>query len=422
MSQVDIPIDPPGNRPPVVDATSFDTESPIKHVVFIVKENRSFDNLFGLFPGANGSTTGQVDGETVDLRRCLKQVLSKDMKHDYDTAVASYNDGKMDGFAVNDFAREEAYSTARPTDAPNYWHWAEEFALADNFFASSMGPSFPNHLFTIAAQSAGTRDNPLMPIETLIRRERKGLVKSWGCDAGPTTLVGVLQESGGWRKERPCFDIPTLGSRLDDADIPWAYYSATEHQPGYIWSAYNSIPGVRQTDQWEQRVFPVGQLVHDIRDNRLPPVTWVTPAFFLSDHPDTNLCDGENWTTQIVNELMLSDMWKDTAIFLTWDDWGGFYDHVPPQQVDGFGLGFRVPLLVISPYAKRGYIDSEPGEFSSVLKFIETNWGLEHLTDRDRETGDLTQDFDFSQDPRDPSPLDPRTDCQHRAGRFQPGH
>ena len=210
----------------------------------------------------------------------------------------------------------------------------------------------------------------------------------------------------------PCFDIPTEGDLLNRKDIPWAYYSASYVQKGYIWSAYDAIRHIRETDQWQRHVFGTDDLVRDIRDDRLPPVTWVTPRFQLSDHPEYTLCWGENWTAQVVNAVMQSPMWKDTAIFLTWDDWGGFYDHVAPPQVDEFGLGIRVPLLVICPYAKQGYVDHTTGEFSSVLKFIEMNWGLPSLTRRDRSASDLSEAFDFSQAPRPPDPVPLRTDCQ----------
>ena len=149
----------------------------------------------------------------------------------------------------------------------------------------------------------------------------------------------------------------------------------------------------------------------DIRAGRLPPVTWITPRYQLSDHPEYSLCWGENWTTQVIDAIMRSPMWKDTAIFLTWDDWGGFYDHVAPPQVDRFGLGMRVPLLILSPYARQGYIDHSTGEFSSVLRFIEDNWGLPQLTKRDRRAGNLHEDFDFTQRPRPADPRPQRTDC-----------
>jgi phospholipase C len=138
-------------------------------------------------------------------------------------------------------------------------------------------------------------------------------------------------------------------------------------------------------------------------------MTWVTPKFEVSEHPEYSFCEGENWTTEVINAIMRSPMWKDTAIFLTWDDYGGFYDHVPPPQVDGFGFGIRVPLLVLSPYARQGYVDHTLGEFSSVLRFVEDNWGLNQLTHRDRDAFNLSEAFDFTQEPREGFQLPLRT-------------
>ena len=158
-------------------------------------------------------------------------------------------------------------------------------------------------------------------------------------------------------------------------------------------------------------MFGVDGLIGDIKSGLLPPVTWVTPRFELSDHPEYSICQGQNWSTRVVDAIMNSPMWKDTAIFMTWDDYGGFYDHVPPKQVDAFGFGIRVPLLMISPYARTGYVDHTQGEFSSVLRFIEDNWGLTQLTQRDTNAQNLSEAFDFSQAPRPPDPQPVRTDC-----------
>ena len=143
----------------------------------------------------------------------------------------------------------------------------------------------------------------------------------------------------------------------------------------------------------------------------MPPVTWISPRYEVSEHPQFSFCAGENWSTQVINAIMKSPIWKNTAIFVTWDDYGGFYDHVALPQVDDFGFGIRVPLLVISPYALKGEIDHHLGEFSSVLRFIEDNWQLGRLTGRDRAAKNLSYDFDFTQEPRRPDPLPLRTDC-----------
>jgi phospholipase C len=404
-----IPTADPAGRPEPVDATSFQTRWPIKHVVFVIKENRSFDNLFGLFPGANGAAFGSDDGAIRTLEPAVDET-PHDLLHTYDSGLEAINGGRMDGFSQSPNSRRYAYTAFRPEAIPNYWAWAERYVLGDNFFASVQGPSFPNHLFTIAATSGGTRVNPEQPPEQVTVLNEAGFSKSWGCDISPDGFVVVLDSEGEEERVPPCFDFLTEGDLLDDAGIPWSYYAASNTQNGYVWSAYSAIGRYRNDPVlWGQHVFPVDAFEQDVRDGRLAPVTWVTPTHELSDHPEHSMCQGENWTTRVVNAVMRSPSWKDTAIFITWDDWGGFYDHVPPRQIDPFGYGIRVPLLVISPYARAGFVDHTEAEFSSVLRFIEDNWGLTQLTDRDRLANDLSYDFDFAQDPRPPDPLPLRT-------------
>jgi phospholipase C len=408
-----LPPAPFGSRPPAVDASALETRWPIKHVVFIIKENRTFDNLFGRFPGANGTTVGNDRGTERPLTRTPDR-LPEDIKHCYECALKAYDGGKMDGFAtIGGSAPRYAYTQYLPQDLPSYWHWARRFVLADNFFASAQGPSFPNHLFTIAAQSGGTHDNPVQDVEALRQHHREtGLFKSWGCDSIPGSYSQVYDSEGHVKKVPPCFDFLTEADLLMRAGIPWAYYSATETQNGYLWSAYDAVRHIRANEAiWSSHIFPVDNFIRDVRDGRLPSVTWVTPRFELSDHPEYSFCWGQNWSTRVIDAIMESPMWKDTAIFLTWDDFGGFYDHVPPPQVDDFGFGIRVPLLIISPYARSGYVDHELGEFSSVLRFIEDNWRLTQLTHRDRDARNLSEAFDFAQEPLPPDPLPTRTDC-----------
>jgi len=375
-------------------------------VVFLVKENRTFDNMFGSFPGANGASFGYDHGVRRPLTRGTDGRTVVDIPHCYPCAVAAYDGGAMDGFNQSAESDRWSYTQLSKDQLPNYWAWAKRYVLGDNFFSSAVGPSFPNHLYTIAATSGGTHDNP---------RRSPALThgsNTFGCDAPPQQLVGVYDAAGNEQMKPPCFDVETEGDLLNRAAIPWAYYAASEQQKGYIWSAYSAIRRYREDPQrWQQHIRPVDNVVRDIRADRLPPVTWITPRFQLSEHPDYNFCYGENWTTKVVDAIMNSPMWKSTAIFITWDDYGGFYDHVAPPNVDAFGFGFRVPLLVISPYAKTGYIDHRQGEFSSVLRFIEDNWRLSQLTHRDRGAHNLSEAFDFSQAPRPPDPLPLRTDC-----------
>ncbi len=406
--------DPTTNSlPPAVDVTSIPTKWPIKHVVFILKENRSFDHLFGRFPGAEGATSGMDHGVERPLTRATDQ-RAHDIPHCYVCNLASIAGGKMDGFNQTEYADKYAYTQFRPSQLPNYWRWAKSNVLSDNFFASAVGPSFPNHLYAIAAQAGGALDNPWQPYPSLKKQLDKGLAKSWGCDiAQPGSYVEIIDPEGKTVKVDPCFDFRTEGDLLRAANIPWAYYAATNTQLGYIWSAYSAIDRYRNDpDLWNTYMRPVDDVVRDIEKGRLPAVTWVMPRFQLSEHPEYNFCYGENWTTEVVNALMNSPEWESTAIFISWDDFGGFYDHVPPKSIDRFGFGIRVPLLTISPYSRQGVIDSREGEFSSVLRFIEDNWGLSQLTERDRRADNLAYNFDFSQTPRAPEPLPLRTDCK----------
>jgi len=393
-----------GTRPESVDADAFETRWPIKHVVFIIKENRSFDHMFGLYPQTNGVTSGSDRGMVRPLTPAVDQTRS-DFPHDYAVSLASINEGKMDGFNQGPVANDYAYTQYRPEAIPNYWTWAERYVLGDNFFASAQGPSFPNHLFTIAATSGGAVSNPGQDRGLLEETLAAGYAKNWGCGMREG-YVAVFDSEGVEELVPPCFDFLTEADLLEGAGIPWAYYAATNRQNGYIWSAFDAIRRVRESPKiWQEHIFGVDGIVRDIDEGRLPPVTWVTPRFELSDHPEWSMCAGEKWSTQVVNAIMRSPIWRDTAIFITWDDWGGFYDHVPPRQVDRVGFGIRVPLLVISPYARQGFVLSTEGEFSSVLRFIEDNWGLSQLTHRDRAADNLIEAFDFDQEPRSPEPL-----------------
>jgi phospholipase C len=408
-------FEPPGlvsaALPDQVDVTEHETRWPIKRVVFLILENRSFDHLFGRFPGARGVTSGMDKGVERPLTKAVPS-RTPDIPHCYNCNVASVNGGRMDGFNQTENADRYAYTQFRPNQIRPFWHLAQEYVLSDNFFASAMGPSFPNHLYTIAAQAGGALDNAWQPFPRLREQQEAGFAKSWGCDIAEGGYVEIVDPEGVLVKVDPCFDFETEGDLLNAKGIPWAYYAATNTQIGYIWSAYAAIDRYRNDPElWAQHIRPVDDVLRDIEEDRLPPVTWITPRFQLSQHPEYDFCWGMNWSVELVNAIMRSPAWEDTAIFLTWDDFGGYYDHVPPITVDRFGFGIRVPNLVISPYAKRGHIDSVEAEFSSVLRFIEDNWDLGYLTRRDRRADDLSYVFDFEQEPREPAPAELSTDC-----------
>jgi phospholipase C len=387
--------------PTVADPTPrLDTRWPIKRVIYVMLENRSFDNLFGKFPGVNGTRIGVKDGKEVPLGKC-PDWLPGDLPHDRMASLNDLNGGKLDGFGAGIYGDPFAYTQFSEQDIPNYWKWAREYAISDHFFASALGPSFPNHFFFIAGQSGGTIDNP-ENIKTRVDGDKK--FKSWGCDAyGNYVFVFTLDDEGNLNKHDTCFDFKTVGEQLSERGVDWTYYSAAPGQSGYFWNAYNGIGQVFHTDMWHEHTRSVDNLLKDIQASNLPPMTWVTPRFELSDHPPVSSAFTHNWVSDLINAVMKSDMWEHTAIFLTWDEWGGLYDHVHPPKIDEVGLGFRVPLLTISPYAVRGVIDDVQGEFSTPLKFIADNWGLDYLTPRIAKTHNFEHVFDFKQKPRAPA-------------------
>ncbi len=414
---------------------------PVKTVIFLVKENRTFDIYFGKYPNANGATTGGIcDGGTVPLQPML-DISSPDISHAWDAAVTSYNDGKMNCFdqitkaTYLDGGSPLGYQVANQVDIPNYWALAHDFVLGDNFYSSLHGPSFPNHLYTIAAQSGGVTDNPLAakpadpdaptvgacgttmscpepgeaglePTDIPSLPEKTGV---WGCDADPKVRVPILDEEGEIEEIYPCLDFQTLGDELTNAGVSWKMYAPAQGDDdggfqgsaGYIWTVYDAIRHMRDSPAWQEHIVKTEDFVTDAKAGTLPSVVWISTPSVVSEHTPASVCTGENWTVSLVQALASGPQWNQSAMFVTWDDFGGFYDHVAPQQVDKFGLGFRVPIITISPYAKPGYIDSTQGDFTSVLRFIEADFDLPTLTDRDKNSSsDMTQDFDFTQPPR----------------------
>ena len=369
----------------------------IEHIVFIIKENRSFDTYFGTFPGADGVTMGRTSkGEVVPLTP-TPDGLAFDLGHRWGDAVKAIDGGKMDGFDLVTNGNVDGallpYTQMRESDIPNYFAYARNFVLADHMFSSLTGPSFPNHLYAVAAQSGGAISNP-HPKEV------------WGCDADPDETVDVMDAKGEISQEQPCFDFPTLADRLEAANVSWKYYAPTRGQEGYAWSALDAIRHIRNSSLWTSKVVPDAQFVEDARNGRLPAVSWLVTGF-ASEHPPDSTCKGESWTVEQLNAVMEGPDWASTAVFITWDDFGGFYDHVPPPTVDKFGLGPRVPLLIISPYARKGKVSHTQYEFSSFLSLVEKRFFLAPLTERDQKANDMVDSFDFTQQPLPPLVLHP---------------
>jgi len=371
----------------------------IQHVVFIVKENRSFDEYFALFPGADGASSGITStGQVIPLERTPDIVV--DMGHDWYSAILAMDGGKNDLYDLipdgNVNGEYLSYSAMTEADIPNYYAYAKNFVLADRMFSSLRGPSMPNHLYTIAATSGGVIDIPSAP------------GSSWGCDSPSDSRVTLVDDLGDISEAFPCFDFQTLADRLNTAGISWKYYAPPEGTQGYNFSTYDAIKHIRNSPQWTEDVVATTQFVTDAASGNLPAVSWLVSGP-TSEHPSNPTCLGENWTVQQLNAVMQGPDWNSTAVFLTWDDFGGFYDHVPAPVDDLYGLGPRVPLLIISPYAIPGHISHTQYEFSSVLKFIEDRYGLTPLTDRDGDANDTSDSFNFSQTPNAPLVLNQRS-------------
>jgi phospholipase C len=393
--------------------------SQIQHIVFIIKENRSFDSYYGTFPGANGATSATISsGQTIQMGHMGDQMPWDITGHGWFDAITGMDGGKMDRFDLVTAGSTNGdylgFEQLHQSDIPNYWKYAKNYVLADNTFSSLQGASFPNHLYTIAAQSGGVWNNTL---------QINGHGQIWGCDANPAAQVPALDLNLVVTKPFPCFDFQTLADLLDGAGLTWAYYAPQAGSAGYVFSTYDAINHIRNTSLWTEHVFPDTQFATDAAAGKLPNVTWLVTTGKSSygtggggssssvdnnEHPPGSICNGENWTVAQINALMTGSDWPSSAVFVTYDDFGGFYDHVPPPPVDIYGLGPRVPLLIISPYAKKGYISHTQYELSSMIKFAEEVFGLPSLGQRDVLANDTTDSFDFTQTPRNPLMLTPR--------------
>jgi phospholipase C len=366
----------------------------INHVVIIVQENRSFDNLFNGYPGADTVSIGKTkNGQTIPLQVYPLEGTG-DLDHGHKGFQIDYDGGLMDGWdgegwAHNLMPPNAPYSYVPQTETVPLWTMAQQYVLSDRMFESVTGPSYPNHQYLIAGQSAFAIGNPTSP-------------EPWGCDSLPGTTVDVLDKSGNEvTGPFPCFDYPTLADNLLARGKLFRYY--TGHMTGG-WNGYDAISHIRYNPTlWAKPYFrfPSATILKDIPANiRFAEVTWVVPANANSDHSGSGFNTGPAWVASVVNAIGNSKYWNTTVIFVVWDDWGGWYDHVSPPQLDNMGLGFRVPLLVISPYAKTGYISHNQHEFGSILKFTEETFGLPSLGNTDARADDLVDCFDFTQTPR----------------------
>jgi phospholipase C len=419
----------------------------IQHIVIIMQENRSFDNYFGTYPGADGipmqNGVPTVCVPDPQINQCVKpfhdaQDKDHDAPHFATDAVADIDGGKMDGFIRQQIAAVQnscknslnpfcanlgdqpdvvGYHDAR--EIPNYWTYAQQFVLQDHMFEPAASWSLPAHLFIVSAWSASCSD-PNDPM-------------SCTSDLGDPDHFLSNQAADTSTPDYAWTDLTYL---LHKAGVSWAYYLDQGFQPDCDDTAtpINCAPRpqtVGVPEIWNplpdfQTVHEDGQLgnVQDLsnfytaaKNGTLPAVSWIAPSGKDSEHAPNLISDGQVYVTGLINAVMQSPNWDSTAIFLAWDDWGGLYDHVVPPKVDENGYGLRVPALVISPYARQGYIDHQTLSFDAYLKFIEDDFlggqRIDPKTDGRPDSrpdvrenaailGDLAQDFDFSQPPRPP--------------------
>ncbi len=388
----------------------------IQHIVFFVKENRSFDNYFGKFPRAAGAITGVTStGQTVPLLPD-PDIEPSDLCHDEPCALTAMDNGKMDQFDIMQGVPGEtvpvtpnlrSYVQFDQSTIPNYWAYASTYTLADHMFSSMWGPSFPNHLYTIAAQNGGVIGDP----------DSAGvqLLPAWGCDSPSGTTVSILSaDLQTTTTAYPCFEFTTLGDRIDEAQssnaaLTWKYYAPSQGQSGYEWNAYDTINHIRYGPDWKVNIVPETQFVTDAMNGNLASVNWVITPENISDHPPASVCAGENDSVSKINAVMQGPQWGSTAMFLFWDDFGGYYDHLPAPQIYTYGLGPRVPLLIISPYAKPAYVSPTIYSAASLLSFAENVFGLPPLLDTDTLANNVADSFDFAQNPVAPLILQTRT-------------
>lgn len=417
----------------------------IKHVIIIMQENRSFDEYFGTFPGADGipmkdgvPTVCVPDPQT---KRCVMPYHDPRDKNQGGPHAAEYaqmdmDGGKMDGFLRAVFAshkktcvkidQPDCVRLGKSTDVmgyhdaceiPNYWSYAKNFVLQDHMFEPVASWSEPAHLYMVSAWSAKCSD-PNDPMSCTNEIEKL----PWGLKLG--------------RKKFAWTDITYM---LHKYKISWAYYLGNGMQPDCedgeitcepkplllnVPSIWNPLPNFTTVNDDKQlsNVEPLAKYFVAVKDGTLPAVSWIIPNNAVSEHGPASIHAGQAYVTGLINAAMTGPEWDSTVILLAWDDWGGFYDHVMPPQVDENGYGLRVPAMVISPYAKQGFIDHQTLSFDAYLKFIEDVFidsrRLDPRTDGrpdPRPTvredvgilGNLLDDFDFNQAPRRPFILNP---------------
>jgi phospholipase C len=382
----------------------------VTHVVIIIQENRSFDNLFHDFPGADTADYGKTStGGRVKL---LPELFTKpmDISHSHKSFAVEYNGGEMNGFNLaqsrcfddRDRGRcrngqTHAYGYVPRWETKPYWTMASQYVLADRMFQTNEGPSFPAHQYLVSGTSTISNHSNLRAADNPHVQHGDG---QGGCDSRKGTIVHLIDLDGEENHVMfPCFTRISLMDQITKEGLTWRYYQP--HLGHGLWNAPDAIRNIRYGPLYSTDVVaPASKVLDDIADGNLADVAWVIPSKAASDHAGVTDGSGPSWVASIVNAIGKSTYWNSTAIFVTWDDWGGWYDHVTPPKYNSYELGFRVPLIIISPYAKSHYISHREHEFGSILKFAERTLGLDSLGTTDVRSDDLSDCFDFGRSPR----------------------
>ena len=406
----------------------------IQHVVIIFQENRTPDNLFQdpvlIARGADIVQSGKnskgqiVPLSPIDLGTVGSNPQTYDISHMHDAFVSMYDGGKMDGADLIACSPAPCPANAqfkyvKPADVQPYFALAEQYTFGDAMFQTNQGPSFPAHQFILAGTSAPTGP-PYGPPSSLFASENPiySATEPTGCIGPANNTVAWINAAGIETApvEKTCFDHQTLTDELDTKGLSWRYYAPSA---GSIWTAPDAIDHICKPNAaysgtcvgpiWTTHVvIPDTQILTDIANGQLAQVTWVIPGGLQSDHAKSNDGSGPAWVASVVNAIGGSAYWENTAIIIAWDDWGGWYDHVPPFKIvndgtswgSGYVYGFRVPLIVVSPYAKAAYISHVIHDFGSILKYIETTFTLPSLGYADAAApDDLADCFDLTQSP-----------------------
>jgi len=395
--------------PPVAAGVVNPGNIPINHVVVIMQENHAYDDYFGTYclvisPNCAYAGNGIPNGtcEPINVSNpgagCVKPYAYPnassdlvDMKHNWQTTHQSYNNGAMNGFYQAEQQGSYPFGYYNGSVIPSYWDIAEEYGLGDYFFSSAMSYSLPNHWFAVAGAA------PVQSEKTVLQSR----------NTAPLTHAQrtYLNEANA---------TPALADRLVNSTVSWKYYDApllstyqaavNQHANGGVFAYWNPYAAKAESysPTFSGHFVARSTILTDAKNGKLPDVSWVMPSMAISEHPPENITSGADWTLAVIQAIEASPEWNHTAIFLTWDEYGGFFDHVVPPQIDAYGLSFRVPLLVISPYAREGYIGGQLGSFDSLLHFTEWRFGFTNFTARDKTANLPLSYFDFTATPRAP--------------------